>query len=1077
MERKDILSELEEAINGEENEQIQTSTPKELYKRVDTWIHKICEVDGFSIIMFHAIKIMDYLLRFAPPDYSIWQIGSTIGNNILISEYYFSKKTQNGEVLEQTSDDYEIRIEVSPKNIIVKRKHSGCKKEEVVTFTDSKDDIEGDDGLMTYIKDSGEKEKGITILECVDKIEDSRITDWVYSLVFSKAFEIVCRSVLSGEYAMDDDFSLRLRNVAKNLRDVVSAISERPQRYSQVDAALRERFDQRYGIPGSSFNYFSQCAITLCQILDEYNLFCIQTDAQVDKDPSAVLNYTAEYFGYHQYEDYLNKFLFNIPEKEGESPNDYRKGFLLVNPLLLHFFQVFLDMARIDQNFFLSREQLKRLLYLRELLDINENAAKREAPTDKQNEKKENKTKGKGIWQVWEKYQNERGVDYGQVEEMLRLANLKNDFLIAKILDSCYGEVKNLTYVGQSKQIVFDPRKCHDIERGNAELLLYNKIKEDKIELLDILDLYSNFREGKENSKFDEYEKEYIKAIFKTTEIEESAGLSNYYNEILKSRTAQTSKDIRHYNTKVIDMARNAILDTAEIRCWIKHHQHDFNEKNGFVQIKKVLLFLQERYEGDNVCYDNEMLTGYAGWCLDFLEIVAKKTPIPNSNRPSQIEDALLLLETLNRLLDKLIKSIEGKKYCLPYSSKFRGCFFRYIKHNAELYESRRLVTHFDAEKYHEHSENKENNEQSGRLERVFTGQPENDSNNIIGKKDFGDFIAANEKYREVRKSIIFIASSYIPPLNYEKLKEECHIFKAKTLKMRNEIHAEYFNRLREYIKEDSEKQLENNRRSVVQILGIFAAFLALTTVALSAANSESDLPFLTIMVGFTTCIVVFVALLYLLTHSKVQRDYEIQRYQDKIFKQNVNKEILRFIHVVKNTISDVDNETERGVTKKVNAILDKETTNIKMQEDCLCKRSDFEERVEQIENKLDRIKHFKRGRYYLAKSWKIHPAEWIIIILLVVMTALTILLSINNEGKNNMSTVQIVTKLEAKSKDGKTKDNADITNNDKNHGNKDITEEGQNMEKEAESQKIISEQDPILDGGKKRVKEPVPEK
>ena len=76
---------------------------------------------------------------------------------------------------------------------------------------------------------------------------------------------------------------------------------------------------------------------------------------------------------------------------------------------------------------------------------------------------------------------------------------------------------------------------------------------------------------------------------------------------------------------------------------------------------------------------------------------------------------------------------------------------------------------------------------------------------------------------------------------------------------------------------------------------------------------------------------------------------------------------------------------------------------------------------------------------------------------------------------ENNVK-VEAPAEVEIKS-EIKTKDNADITNNDKNHGNKNITEEGQNMEKEAESQKIISEQDPILDGGKKRVKEPVPEK
>ena len=889
--------------------------------------------------------------------------------------------------------------------------------------------------IHVYFPAKSGKNQGNDIVEILDTLNQNNLFEFLYTPFFSIAFELICRSVLSGEYAMDDNFSRRVRKMANVLR----------------------RQSAQGQIPGSSFNYFSQCAVALFQMLDAYNLFCIQTDAQVDKDPSAVIGNTAEYYGYHEYEEYLYNFLSDIKDV-----NNNLDGFLYVNPLLVHFFQAFLEMSKIDQNYIFSKDNLKKLLYLRELLN-------------------ESTTEGKGIWQVWAKYQNDGRLDFGEVKEMLHLTNLKNEFLIIKILDSCSSEVKKYTYVGQGKNIVFDPRRCQDIGKDNVELLLFNEVEENETlsKIRNNLKLYTDFRQGlKENddSVFDEYEREYINAVHARNENEETTGLYNYFNEIIKSKTHVQSKDIRHYNTKVIEMARDAILDTAEIRCWIKHHQHDFNEKNGFIQIQKVLLFLQERYEGDNVCYDNEMLTGYAGWCLDFLEIVAKKTPIPNSNRPSQIEDALLLLETLNRLLDKLIKSIDGEKYCLPYSSKFRGCFFRYIKHNAEPDESRRLVTHFDAEKYHKHSGNQEDCEQGGRLERVFTGR-----NNKIGKKDFGDFIAANEKYREARKSIIFIASSYVPPLNYEKLKEESRSFVARTLKLRNEIHAEYFNRLREYIKEDSEKQLENNRRSVVQILGIFAAFLALTTVALSAANSESDLPFVTIMVGFTTCIVVFAALLYLLTHSKVQREYDVQRYQDKIFKQNVNKEILRFIHVVKNTISDVDNETERGVTKKVNAILDKETTNIKMQEDCLCKRSDFEERVEQIENKLDRIKHFKRGRYYLAKSWKIHPAEWIIIILLVVMTALTIFLSINNEGKNNMSTVQIVTKLEAKSKDSKTKDNADITNNDKNYGNKDIMEEGQNMEIEAESQSqkdgIISEINPIPDGVKKEVKELVPEK
>lgn len=1044
--RHDIIRELEDVINN-----------NSLINRADDWLHDITKDNVFCNNLFLSLKLIysayniikeERRSEFFLPEKNIRQKRLEFVNykneeNQEPCAKYKIVVTKNNVLLKYSLNDNDVSETTIEKNPFEEFNVTECGinlKGDVAArlLIENRNDY---DYLVKLNGDFNDTKNKNTILHIVEFLNINFLTQLVYTILFSKAFEIVCYSVLSGEYAMDDSFSKRIRRMSKTLQKSFS----------------------RDALQGSSFNFFSQCAVALSQILDAYNLFCIQTDAQVDKDPSSVLGDTAEYYGYHQYEEYLNKFLSDYGDIDDFSE---RGGFLYVNPLLVHFFQTFLEMTRIDQNFFFSKDRLYNLLYFRELLDDS--------------------TQGKGIWQIWNKYQKEvdfLDLKFTYVHDVLHLIKLKNEFLIKKILGSCHNEVRDLTYVGQSNIIVFDPRKCHDIEKDNAELLLFNETKGNETidkEIENILDLYTNFLhglKGKFDTIFDEYERDYNKATHANSESEEASGLHKYYDEVVMSRTIGISKDIRHYNTKVIEMARDAIFDTAEIRCWIKYHRHDFNEKNGFVQIKKVLLFLQERYEGVNVCCDNEMLVGYTGWCLDFLEIVVKKSPSPNSNRPSQIEDALLLLEILNRLLDKLIKSIKEKNYCLPYSSKFRGCFFIYNKNIKKQQDENQLygVLTFNYGNG-ESGGIQDGNRQDGLLERVFTGMPKCDDDRFE-KKNFGDFVAAKKEYYEDRRSIIFIASSYVPPLNYEKLKEESRSFVARTLKLRNEIHAEYFNRLREYIKEDSEKQLENNRRSVVQILGIFAAFLALTTVALSAANSESDLPFVTIMVGFTTCIVVFVALLYLLTHSKVQREYEVQRYQDKIFKQNVNKEILRFIHVVKNTISDVDNETERGVTKKVNAILDKETTNIKMQEDCLCKRSDFEERVEQIENKLDRIKHFKRGRYYLAKSWKIHPAEWIIIILLVVMTALTILLSINNEGKNNMSTVQIVTKLEAKSKDGKTKDNADITNNDKNHGNKNITEEGQNMEKEAESQKIISEQDPILDGGKKRVKEPVPEK
>ena len=684
----------------------------------------------------------------------------------------------------------------------------------------------------TYGTDFLGKDDGYTILKRIDDIGISSLRDLIYSLLFSKAFEIVCRSVLSGEYAMDDLFSKRIRGMAKKLREISSK-------------------------PSDTFYYFSECAVTLSQILDAYNLFCLQTDAQVDKDPSAVLGNIEEYYGQHEYEEYLLKYLADIKE------NINVGGFLYVNPLLVHFFQAFLYMAKIDQNFVFSKYRLNRLLYLKELLNIPEISDGRTSlpkGSTLSKPKDSNKLRGKGIWQVWDKYQREaKFLDFGYVEEMLKLANLKNDYLINKIIKSCYNEVKNMAYVGQNEEYVFDPRKCRDVERNDethVKLLLYNHGILCHDENTEIIKLYTAFIEkGSASSEdLDEYEREYIKAIHEGKEKDEVEGLHEYYDKVVISKTGRTSKDIRHYNSKVIEMARDAIYDTAEIRVWIMHHRHDFDEKKGFNQIKKVLLFIQDKYEGDTVCYDNEMLVEYASWCLEFLEIVKSKSPLPNSDRPSRIEEALLLIETLNRLIEKLINSIEGKKYCLPYASKFRGCFFRYQDKQLK----RIFVRNADVNNV---------------VTNGFRGKGEKGLDiNKFKSSDFGNFVnVEDEKYSiEERRSVVFIASSYVPPLNYEKLKAEYVSLKSKTLKMRNEIHSEYFNRLRDYIKEDSEEQLEDNRRSVVQILGVFAAFLALTTVALSGTiKSESKLPFLTIMIGFTFCISIFVALLYFVTYSR----------------------------------------------------------------------------------------------------------------------------------------------------------------------------------------------------------------
>lgn len=716
-------------------------------------------------------------------------------------------------------------------------------------------------------------------------IENGGNTGWmdrIYAPFFSKAFECICYSVLSGEYAMDDGFSQRVRTLAQKLRN--STLFEGPLNYENLYLH-------------SWLSYLSNCIVTLSQILDEYNLFCIQIDAQVDKEPSSILRKTEEYYDRHDYVNSLYDFMSINSEK----------GFLNVNPMLLHFFLSFLDMARIDQNFYFSSANFASLMYMRELLQDDEilgvNDTYQNKDTDEDATEIKNKDKrGKGLVQVWKKCEKDSLVyDFKGVQDVLELARLKNGILLRKMWEGCYEELKDLTYVGQDKVLIFDPRKCREKEVGeeyHTELLLSDKLfdggKKDRVQeflnLTKALVASSYFEE--KNKAFEEYEREYIIAKWGDESLALKA-TAEYYRNIMMSQTSHTSLDIRHYNSKVIGMSRDAVYYTADFRIWIKHHKYDYEEPVAFPQIHKMLLFLQNRYSEGVVCYDSEMLEGYARWCIEFLKMVSKKSPEPDSSRPSQIEETLLLLETINSLLDRLVASIDKGNYCLPFASKFRGCFFKY---------------------------NVQDNKQPV-LERVFVKGTEKKG---YKREDFELFISAGtseEKWNgwsddeqiEKRKDILFIASSFVPPFNLERLKSLKTKFKIDTHKLRNEIHADYFNRLREYVKEDSMKQLEENRRSVVQILGIFAAFLALTTVALGASTANhSNLPFMSIMIGFTTCIAMFVWVLFWITRRNIRNSLEHQNKKDNITKNEIYEEVNS---VVKSNIEDIK-ITEKKIEK-----------------------------------------------------------------------------------------------------------------------------------------------------------------
>ena len=468
MERNDIISELEEVIVGG------TSQPNKIIERFLGWMTRISgdgrygETNSFYENLLIALKVVDAVLETWKNEdctyvYLSFEGKESLAFSVYYDEYEYKVMVTKDIILmkyfDKNNTTYQFKYIETGKRIIVKDNES----EHLPTQRKCR---KLNHKLTEYIK-AHKNDKPNTILHIIDRIETpASLYNIIYIHTFSKAFEIVCRSVLSGEYAMDDSFSKRIRFMSNYLRKISSLSPDIS--YSQNDFSY------------NSIYFFSPCAVTLSQILDEYNLFCIQTDAQVDKDPSAILANSTEYYGYHQYEECLNKFLSNNTESEQEDTKYNTKDFLYVNPLLVHFFQSFLHMTRIDQNFFFSKERLFQLLYLKELLDRNT-------------------SDGKGIWRVWYNYQKTSSLwSFTYLEEMLHLINLKNNFLIAKIVDGCYDEVKNLIYVGQNNKTVFDPRKCYDIDGnrsgGNStELLLLNGIKDRESGLKDVLTLYYDF--------------------------------------------------------------------------------------------------------------------------------------------------------------------------------------------------------------------------------------------------------------------------------------------------------------------------------------------------------------------------------------------------------------------------------------------------------------------------------------------------------------------------------------------------------------------------------------------------------
>lgn len=700
--------------------------------------------------------------------------------------------------------------------VFLKKNEDNSVKQNAVAISREEfgDCLNGIEEEMTQIE-ADQLPDGVRLSNLLSNIP-SGILGVIYPSLFMDAFLVLCHSVLTSEYTMIDSFSEKLIKIKKGLQ---------PNNNMLTNEEL-----------GDSDSFFLEIRPLLIQLLSDYINFNTFIDSQIDKDPSSILKRSNEIVNRQYYETSLDEYFANNTDL-----------FPLMQALVC-FFHELLEMTRIDQNYYFSMKRFCTLLYLNEVI----------------NDEKE------GLLSIFKEKNVTIFLPKAIVSDMLSmlsLVDLKNKILISKIMDSCQESVRDLVYDGLSKKYVFDPRKCYDQQPGKEEIVKLLKISDFFLDRKDndLIDSYYLFTSDEADEELDkkklfEYERRYIKSIHDKDKNESIVDANAYYKEALPPMTGVTSTDIRHYNTKVLQMGRCAVKETAELRAWIKFNRFNYNEVDGFDQVGKVLSYFQQRYAVD-VCYDYRMMVDYAKWCVDFLNVVACKAPTDNprnEKRPANIETALLLLETILRMIKRLIKAIYADNYCVPFATKFKGCYYGLT---------------------------------GGKFVRMYDRYG---SGNVFFSEEvpFDKFVAGEVVDLSVRKNILFVASTFVPPMDFEKLNKDYRDLRDIDKRIRNEIHAVYFEKIREYIRHDIQNKMEENRKSVIQILGVFAAFLALTTVAVAGSTSKnSDVPFLAIMFGFTICIGVFVLILHTRAFSNDREFSDRKKNKNRKKQENLTQE------------------------------------------------------------------------------------------------------------------------------------------------------------------------------------------
>lgn len=489
-------------------------------------------------------------------------------------------------------------------------------------------------------------------------------------------------------------------------------------------------------------------------------------------------------------------------------------------------FRKMLDMSLIDHNFISSTSNLWALLKLNELLK----------PTNEKN----------NIIGVLKSIPVKSFIDKTAIDHLLDTLDLiryKNNFLIFKMLKRAGSDIRNYAYIGEQGVTIIN----HFASGKSFYAPIYTNDFEDTEHCDNILSKkylaflkrdISDSNLGPGNS-FYEYEKCFMRIICRKEDYtvckKEFKDLETRILDIVYSNQTNEHNDINSYNEII---KQNFIDHFKKYGLFIKELKIDIQEKDNGEYLERLLKFVKGN-KSDSVLSCGFIIE-HLKWALGVLEKDFIETDKEDKMRGFEYID---FCEILLKQFKILINHIEEDHYCLNYSSFFKHCFF--IKDGTKLSQYE---------------------------------------------------IFQNNNYKDiVDEQVLFISSTWQPPIGIHTLKE--HYNRLSDLKdtcvtrfneeLNNNLLRNMENKVKDLsvsnkkemdvMRQENKEEIDDNKRTTVQTLGIFAAFLALATISLGSLSAENRPSFndvLKFIFSMTTCLGYFVLLLHLIIYWKRNDNY-----------------------------------------------------------------------------------------------------------------------------------------------------------------------------------------------------------